>query len=84
MTGIVRRESIISVDYGVKDWVSVIISEGGRDSPFIFISSLGVVRRDKARGGVEGSRDRNVSRSRGVIVAVFSIHVDIAFVPSTE
>ena len=48
LSGMVGGVFTISVDYGVKDWVSVIIGEGGRDSPSIFISSFGVVRRDKA------------------------------------
>ena len=47
LSGVVGRSFIVSVDYGVKDWVSVIIGEGGRDSPSIFISSLGMVRGDK-------------------------------------
>ena len=75
--------SITSVDYRVEDWVSIIAGKGRRDSPSVFESALGVVRGNKASGGVEGARVSSVAGSRGIVVAVFSFHLDFAFVPYT-
>ena len=50
----------------MEDWVSIISSKGKRDSPSVFESALGVVRGDKALGGVEGARGRYVAGSRGI------------------
>jgi len=64
----------------VKDWISIIIGEGGGDSPLILISSLWVVGSNEACGGIEGARGWDMARSRGVVVAVFSFHMGFTFV----
>ena len=63
--------------------MSIIAGNGRRDSPSVFESLLGVVRGNKASGGVEGARGRYVAGSRVIVVAVFFFHVGFAFVPYT-
>jgi len=47
----------------MEDWISIIIGEGARDSPLILISSLWVVGSNKASGGIQGARGRDMARS---------------------
>jgi len=56
----------------MEDWISIIIGEGRRDRPSILISSLRVVGSNEVWGGRERTRGRDMARSRGVVVAVFS------------
>ena len=63
--------------------MSIIAGKGRGNSPSLFESALGVVRGNKASGGVEGARGRYVAGSRGIVLAVFSLHLGFAFVPHT-
>ena len=63
--------------------MSIFASKGRGDGPSILKAVLGMVRGDKAWGGVEAARGRYVAGSRGVVVAVLSFHVGFAFGPHT-
>ena len=67
----------------MEDRVSIFTGEGRRDGPSVFKSALGMVKGDKALGGVERARGRYVARSRGIVVAVFAFQVGFSFVPHT-
>jgi len=75
--------SIILVDYSMENWISIIIGEHKRDRPSILIPSHWVVRSNATSGGIKGTRDRDVARSRGVVVAVFACNMGFTFVPYT-
>ena len=64
--------------------MSIFASEGRRDGLSILKSALGMVIGDTAGGGVEGARVKDMARSGGIVVAVFSFHMGFfAFVLHT-
>jgi len=67
----------------MEDSISIIIGEGGRDSLSMLISSLRVGGSNEGRGGIPEARGRNMARSRGVVVIVFSFHMRFTFIPYT-